>query len=241
MKNILITGASGAIGNACARAFLNEGCCVSALYYKNESEVRNLESFAKEGKIIFIKADLTSSDECRRAFAESVGAFGKIDTVVNCAGVSYTGLIQDTSDEELDRLMDINVKAAFYMCREAIGHMVKNHYGNIINISSIWGEVGASCETAYSLTKSAVIGLTKALSKEVGPSGIRVNCIAPGLIESKMNSIYSKEDIDAFADETPLMRIGTGEDAASCAVSLASDRASFVTGQVFGVNGGYVV
>ncbi len=241
MKNIFITGASGAIGGACCKAFLNAGCNVAAVYFKNQDAAKELCEYEKESKLYIIKADISSPDEVQKAFSEAVSVFGSIDTVVNCAGVALSSLVQDTGEDALSHLVDINVKGTFYVCREAASHMVPDHKGCIINISSMWGEVGASCEAAYSMTKSAVIGLTKALAKELGPSGIRVNCVSPGLIESKMNECYTKEDLDAIAEETPLMRIGTGEDVASAVMYLAGEGADFVTGQVLGVNGGFVI
>ncbi len=241
MKNILITGASGGIGKACCKAFLEKGCNVAALYFKNEEGAKELQKYTANSKPVIIKADITSSEDVKTAFKTAIDSFGSIDTVVNCAGISFAGVIQDTSEDDLSRLIDVNVKGTFYVCREAAKYMVQNHTGSIINISSMWGEVGASCESAYSMTKSAVIGLTKALAKELGPSGIRVNCITPGLIDTPMNSSYTKEDLDALVEETPLCRIGKGEDVASAAVFLASDKADFITGQILGVSGGYVI
>ncbi len=241
MKNILITGASGGIGKACCKAFLDKGCNVAALYFKNEEGAKELRKYAVNSKLVIIKADITSSEDVKTAFKTAIEEFSTIDTVVNCAGISFSGVIQDTCDDVLERLIDVNIKGTFRVCREAVSHMVKNQRGSIINISSMWGEVGASCETAYSMTKSAVIGLTKALAKETGPSGIRVNCITPGLIDTPMNSSYLKEDLDALVEETPLCRIGKGEDVASAAVFLASEKADFITGQILGVSGGYVI
>lgn len=241
MKNILITGASGGIGKACCRAFLDKGCNVAALYFKNEEGAKELRKYAVNSKFVTIKADITSSEDVKTAFKTAIEEFSTIDTVVNCAGISFSGVIQDTCDDVLERLIDVNIKGTFRVCREAVSHMVKNQRGSIINISSMWGEVGASCETAYSMTKSAVIGLTKALAKEVGPSGIRVNCITPGLIDTPMNSAYSPDELDAIVEETPIGRIGKGEDVASSALFLASDKADFITGQILGVSGGYVI
>ena len=241
MKNIFITGASGGIGKACCKAFLQKGCNVAAIYFKNEDSARELAKDATGSKLLLIKADISSETDTINAFEEAVQAFGTIDTVINCAGVSFGGLIQDTTEDTLSRLTDINIKGTFRVCALASKHMVQNRKGSIINISSMWGEVGASCEVAYSMTKAAVIGLTKALAKEVGPSGVRVNCISPGLIDTPMNSCYTKEDLDAIAEETPLCRIGEGEDIAKAALFLAGDESDFITGQILGVNGGYVI
>lgn len=241
MKNIFIAGASGAIGSACCKAFLDKGYRVTATYNKGDDRASELMAYAPEGLLKFVKADITSSEDVMRAFSEGIEFMGDIDTVVNCAGISFSGIIQDTDDKTLSRLVDINIKGAFYVCREAIGHMIGNQSGSIVNISSMWGEVGASCEVAYSMTKSAIIGLTKALAKEVGPSGIRVNCVTPGLIESKMNSCYTSEELATIVEETPLMRMGIGDDVAKAVLYLADSTSSFVTGQILGVNGGYVI
>ncbi len=239
MKNIFITGASGAIGCACCKAFLSLGCSVAAVYFSNKEELEKIES--QVGKLHILKADVSAADEIKKAFCEAVDKFGTIDTVVNCAGIALDAVIQDTDDEKLSHIIDVNIKGTYNVCREACRHMVANHKGSIVNISSMWGEVGASCESAYSMTKAAVIGLTKALAKEMGLSGIRVNCVSPGLIDTKMNDCYTREDLEAICDETPLMRMGTPEDVASAVIYLSGENASFVTGQVLGVNGGYIV
>lgn len=241
MKNVFITGASGAIGAACCRAFLSKGCNVAALYLKNEEGAKALQSCAVSSKLVVIRADVTESSQVRSAFQEAKEALGGIDTVVNCAGIAQSSVIQDTTDDALSALVDTNIKGTFYVCREAAGYMVSQHSGSIINISSMWGEVGASCEACYSMTKAAIIGLTKALAKELGPSGIRVNCITPGLIDTPMNSCYLPEELAAIADETPLMRMGTGDDVAGAVLYLAGEESSFITGQILGVNGGYVI
>ncbi len=241
MKNIFITGASGGIGNACCKAFLQKGCNVAAVYFKNEESVMELNAYAKSSRLVLIKADITLSQEAENAFNKALAEFGSIDTAINCAGVSFSGIIQDTTEDVLTYLTDVNIKGTFRVCAHAAKHMVQNHIGSIINISSMWGEVGASCEAAYSMTKAAIIGLTKALAKELGPSGVRVNCITPGLIDTPMNSCYTKEDLDAIADDTPLCRIGKGDDVASAVLFLAGEDADFITGQVLGVNGGYVI
>jgi len=239
MKNIFITGASGAIGSACCKAFLNMGCSVAAVYFSNREELEKIES--KDGRLHSIKADIAIAAEVKKAFWEAVDIFGEIDVVINCAGIALDAVIQDTDDEKLSHIIDVNIKGTYNVCREACRHMVTKHNGSIVNIASMWGEVGASCESAYSMTKAAVIGLTKALAKEVGPSGIRVNCVSPGLIDTKMNDCYTKEDLEVLCDDTPLMRMGTPEDVASAVIYLSGEKASFVTGQVLGVNGGYIV
>lgn len=241
MKTVLITGASGGIGSACAIEFLKNGYNVAATYLRNKQGVDALSEHALNSGLVAIRADVTSEEDIRRAFEETIEAFGSIDAVINNAGISLHGLIQDVTSEELSRIIDTNIKGSFYVCQNAARHMISCHCGSIINISSMWGEAGASCEAAYSMTKAAIIGLTKALGKELGPSGIRVNCITPGLIDTPMNAQIDRETIDYICEETPLMRIGTPMDVAHTALFLAEDKSSFITGQVIGVNGGYVI
>ncbi len=237
MKTVLITGASGGIGSACVKAFWDIGYNVAAVYCN--SSLDSLADYTE--RVMYLKADISSEKNVISMFDSANERFGIVDAVVNCAGVSSFGLIQDVTESELTRLIDINVKGSFYVCREAAKRMVSLHSGSIVNVSSIWGQTGASCEVIYSMTKAAVIGLTKALAKELGPSGIRVNCIAPGLIDTKMNSHLDAVDLSAFCEETPLMRMGTPQEVADAAVYLSCDKASFVTGQILGVNGGYLI
>ncbi len=241
MKTAIVTGASGDIGMACSKRLLDEGYKVVACYFKNEEAINSLVAYGNEENVLPVRADISNSHEVQKTVDEALNKFGTIDVLVNCAAISIHGIIQDVTEDELNRIIDINIKGTFNMCARVIDKMVKNHRGSIINISSMWGEVGASCEVAYSMTKSAVIGLTKALAKEVGPSGIRVNCVSPGLIDTKMNSCYTREDLDAISEETPLMRIGKPKDVAEAVLYLADDRSSFVTGQILGINGGYVI
>ncbi len=239
MKTVIITGASGDIGFALCKAFLKEGYNVVASY--NQNDVKPLESYAKESKVIYVKADVSKRKEVISLFNAAYEKFGSIDVVINNAAISLSGVFQDMTETQLSQIIDVNIKGVFYVSQLAAEYMLKNKSGSIINISSMWGEVGASCEAAYSMTKAAVIGLTKALAKELGPSGIRVNCISPGFIDTKMNACYSKEDIMQIVGDTPLCRIGKAEEVADAAVYIASDKASFITGQILGVNGGYVI
>jgi 3-oxoacyl-[acyl-carrier protein] reductase len=166
---------------------------------------------------------------------------GGIDVLINNAGISVSGLFTDITLEQEKRIWEVNVMGAMNCARYALPFMLNRKYGKIINISSMWGQTGASCEVHYSASKAALIGFTKALAKELGPSGINVNCIAPGFITTEMNSCHSPETFQQFKEETPLERLGTPEDIAQTAAFLASDKASFITGQVIGVNGGYVI
>ena len=163
------------------------------------------------------------------------------DLLVNNAGIAQQKLFTDVTEEEWDRIFAVNVKGLYTCCRAVVPHMVRRHAGSIINVSSIWGEVGASCEVPYSASKAAVIGFTKALAKELGPSGIRVNCVSPGVIATEMNAALDPETLDALREETPLGTIGTPEDAARAILWLAGEDSAFVTGQVLGVNGGFVI
>ena len=241
MNTAIVTGASGDIGKEICKKFLSEGYRVVACYLNNEASAKELENAYGKDRVLAIKADISKAEDVDSIYKNAQDTFGSIDVVVNNAAVALKGLIQDTTPKELDDICNINIKGTYLMCSIGVKYMVANHRGSIVNISSMWGEVGASCEVAYSMTKSAVIGLTKALAKEVGPCGIRVNCVSPGLIDTRMNSCYTKEDLDAICDETPLMRIGTPCDVADAVWYLSSDASSFVTGQVLGVNGGFVI
>ena len=241
MNTAIVTGASGDIGKEICREFLNKNYNVVACCLNNEASAKELvEEYGKD-RVLVIKADISKAEDVKNIYQSTQDTFGSIDVVVNNAAISLHGLVQDATEEELQRIVDINIKGSFFMCREAVKYMIPSHRGSIVNISSMWGEVGASCEVMYSMTKSALIGLTKALAKEVGPSGIRVNCVSPGLIDTKMNSCYTQEDIEAICEETPLMRIGTPLDVAKAVIYLSSGEASFITGQVLGVNGGFVI
>ena len=184
-----------------------------------------------------VKADVSNPAEVTAMFEE----IGSVDVLVNNAGISSQKLFTDITDDEWKKTIGVNLDAVFYCCKNALPHMIRQKSGAIINISSMWGEVGASCEVHYSASKAGVIGLTKALAKEVAPSGVRVNCIAPGVIMTDMMSDYDDKTINELKDETPLGRLGTPEDIAAAALFLASDDASFITGQTLGVNGGFII
>ena len=238
-KTVLITGASRGIGRACAKLFAERGYNVAANYFRSEQEALALEK--EYSNIMAVKADVADEHQVSH-MAELINRrFGDIDVLVNNAGIAMQKLFTDTEKREWDRLFDINVGGAFNCSREVAHSMIRNHRGKIINISSIWGITGASCEVAYSASKAAIIGLTKALAKELGPSGICVNCIAPGIIDTDMNGAIDAETIEELIDETPLQTIGKPKDIASMALYLASDDANFITGQIFGVNGGFLI
>ena len=187
------------------------------------------------------KANVANKLEVDLMIKETLYKFGSLDILVNNAGIAHDGLITETDEIDFDNIMDVNLKGVFNCCKAVTPSMVSRQSGKIINISSMWGQVGASCEVAYSAAKAGVIGLTKALAKELAPSGITVNCIAPGLIETSMNSNYTVEELNDFVSTIPLGRMGSADEIAAAVEFLASDKADYITGQVFGINGGYVI
>lgn len=242
-KTVVITGASKGIGAAMAILFARKDYNVVIGYNDSYQLAKMLSSsLASQGyNVIPVKANVANKLETDILIKEAIYKFGTVDILINNAGVAYNGLITDTDEHDADRIFDINLKGVFNCCRSVTPVMVNQKSGKIINISSMWGQVGASCEVAYSAAKAGVIGLTKALAKELAPSGITVNCIAPGLIDTSMNSNVSVEDLNAFVEDIPLGRMGTAEDVAETALFLASEGADYITGQILGVNGGYVV
>lgn len=238
MKNVLITGGSRGIGKQCVYEFIKNGYRVFLNYNNSKSEA---EEIAKETGAIIIKADVSNADEVKKMADYIHENYGKIDVIVNNAGISQIKLFTDISENDWDNMFDVNVKGMFLVTKAFIDDMILKQYGKIINISSMWGVTGGSCEVHYSASKAAVIGFTKALAKELGPSKIFVNCIAPGVIETEMNSHLSEEDIKELCNETPLERIGKPEEVAKAVMFLASDNADFITGQVINVDGGMVI
>ena len=238
MKTVLVTGGPRGIGREIVRAFCKEGYKVAFTY---KSSVAEAEALERECGAIAIRADSEDREAIAKAASEAQRALGGIGVLINNAAVSSFSLLSDLSDEEWDKTLAVNLTAPFLYCRAIIPGMVSRKSGRIINISSIWGLVGSSCEAHYSATKAALIGLTKALAKELGPSGITVNAIAPGVINTDMNAALDAEAISALCDETPLMRIGESSEVARAALFLAGDGADFITGDVLNVSGGIVV
>lgn len=237
-KTVFITGGSRGIGAECVKIFSENGYKVAFSYLKSDKEASSLAE--KYGAIPF-KADVSVSGEISTAIEEATRQLGKIDVLINNAGISGSTLFTDITDEAWDRMIGTNLSGAFYATRAVLPQMISRKSGVILNVSSMWGQVGASCEVHYSAAKAGLIGMTKALAKEVGPSGIRVNCVSPGVIDTDMNANLTKEDLDALKDETPLERIGNATDIAEALLFLASDKASFITGQDVGINGGLII
>lgn len=242
-KTVLITGASHGIGKATAMLFARQNYNVVINYNKSELEAKLLSSeLVSQGfNTIAIKADVRNRAQVEDMFLTINKIFGDVHILINNAGVASQNLFTETSETEWDNIFNVNVKGTFNCSQVALKSMIKNHFGKIINISSIWGITGASCEVAYSSSKAAIIGLTKALAKEVGPSGINVNVVAPGIIDTKMNSNIDKEVLNSLKEETPLCTIGTCEDIAETILFLASESSKFITGQVISPNGGFVI
>lgn len=242
-KTALITGASGGIGKETARVFASEGYALALNYYQSADEAHRLaEELEKTGcRVITLRADVSDREQVQRMVHTALSAFGGIDVLINNAGVSLWGQFQDVTEREWDRLFAVNVKGVYHCCQAVLPAMLHGKHGKIINISSVWGMTGASCEAAYSASKAAVIGLTRALAKEMGPSGIQVNCIAPGVIDTGMSRRLPEPVLRALREETPLGKLGTPADVAGAALFLASERADFITGQVLSPNGGFVI
>ncbi len=230
MRKVLVTGASRGIGAAIAREFSKNGDKVFINYNTSREKAENL---AREINGIAVWADVADPD----AVKEMLQKTGDIDVLINNAGFAQFSMFDALSDEDWHRMIDVTLSGAFYCTRGVLPHMIHQKQGSIINISSIWGVTGASCEVAYSTAKAGLIGMTKALAKEVGPSGIRVNCIAPGVIDTDMNAMLTPDTISDLIEEIPLGRIGTPEDIAKAVLFLAEPN-SFITGQVLSINGG---
>ena len=232
MKNVVITGGSRGIGAAAVKAFASRGDRVFFLYEKEHAAAKAVAEYTGATAI---RCDVADGEAVKAAFSQ----IGDVDILICNAGICHTGLMRMTSEQEWDRLFAVNVKGIYHCVNAATAAFLKKQAGCVITVSSMWGQVGASCEAAYSATKGAVIALTKALAKELGPSGVRVNCVAPGVILTDMCAEVDPDILKEMGDETPVGRNGTAQDVASAMVYLAD--AEFVTGQVLPVNGGYVI
>ena len=242
MKNVLITGGAKGIGRACAVLFAEKGCRVFIDYNTSEKEAFALEEELRaRGLSAFaLKADVSRSDEVERLFIEIEKRVKGVDVLVNNAGVSLIKTLDETAEREWDGVFAVNVKSAFLTSKRALPYMISRKAGSIVNVSSMWGVAGASCEVAYSASKSALVGFTKALAKELGPSGGRVNCVCPGVISTDMNGSLSPEVLGGLADGAALGRLGSAEEVAAAVCFLAGENASFITGQLLGVDGGFL-
>ena len=238
MKTVLITGGSRGIGSAMVKIFSDNGYSVAFTYKNSENEAKFL---AEQTNSLAIRADSTVEEDVRFAVREAERKLGHIDCLVNNSGIAAFSLFTDITLEEWNNMIASNLTGAFLYSREVLRSMISRKCGRIINVTSVWGLVGSSCEVHYSATKAALIGMTRALAKEVGPSGITVNAIAPGVINTDMNSMLSADDMAELAEETPVGRIGDPADVARAALFLASDDASFITGEVINVSGGFVI
>lgn len=239
----LVTGSSRGIGRAIAAQLAREGYAVGINYYERRDKAEELAAqLAREGcRALAVQADVSKRDEVNAMVKTVEDTFGPISVLVNNAGVAGQALFQDVTDALWERYFAVNLNGARNTIQAVLPHMLHEKAGVIVNISSIWGQHGASCEVTYSCTKHALIGLTRSLAMELAPSGIRVNCVAPGCIDTDMIANLSPEDKAELADSTALCRMGTAEDVGDAIALLASERARFVTGQVFGVDGGLLI
>ena len=242
-KTVLITGASRGIGAEIARQFALNGYNVAINYNKSEQPAILLKQEITQngGTAEIFKADVSNHSEVVNMVESIYSTFGFIDILVNNAGIAQQILFTDITPEIWATMLNTNLTSVYNCCNAVLPKMISEHKGNIINIASMWGETGGSCEVHYSASKAGVIGLTKALAKEVGLSGIRVNCVSPGVVMTDMMSGFDKETLDSLAEETPLNKLGTSLDIANAVLFLADEKSSFITGQVLGVNGGILV
>ena len=238
-KTAFVTGGATGIGKACAIALNQQGYNIVICYNKSEEQAKKLSSSLENS--IALKADLKDEKQVNAIVSEAMNTFGSIDLLVNNAGIAEQKMFCDITISDWDNMFDTNVRSMFLTCKAVLPHMISKKHGKIINISSMWGQVGSSCEVHYSASKAAIIGFTKALSKEVGLSNINVNCIAPGVIATPMNNNLTEETIADLKEETPLNRIGTPEDIANMVVFLSAEKSNFITGQIIGINGGMVI
>lgn len=238
IKRVLVTGGSRGIGRACVEYFSSLGCQVAFVYQKNEAAAAQT---AEKFGAIPIKCDVSFGDDVVKAVARAAEAMGGIDILVNNAAVSHIGLFDEMTDEQINNVMSVNLTGAMLVSRETVKYMLPQKCGRIINIGSMWGKTGAACEVHYSASKAGLRGFTVSLAKELGPSGITVNCIEPGVIATEMNASLDGDTLRELCDETPVCRIGTVDDVVNAVEFFASEKSSFITGQILGVDGGFAV
>lgn len=239
MSTAVITGSARGIGAATAALFADSGYNVVINYNTSEKEALALKEKLGD-KAIAVKADVSTPEGAKLLFEKANEAFGSVQVLVNNAGIAQQKLFTDITQADYDRMFDCNVRSVFNCCQCALPDMIHNKYGRIINVSSMWGVVGASCEVHYSASKAAVIGMTKALAREVAPSGITVNCIAPGVIDTPMNKGFDEATMNELIEETPVGRIGTPDDVARAVLFFADEKSGFITGQILGVDGAFI-
>ncbi len=241
-KTALVTGGAKGIGSAICRTLAKDGYKIAINYNSSQNEAVDLKNeLSAITEVEIFKADVSDSKQVKEMFSEIEKVFGGVDVLVNNAGIAGQMLFTDITDEMWQKMINVNLSGAFYCCREALKFMINKKSGKIINIASMWGETGASMEVHYSASKAGLIGLTKALAKEVGLSGVTVNAVSPGVIMTDMMNSFSEADIAVLKDETPLNSLGTAENVADAVSFLASEKADFITGQVISVNGGFVI
>ena len=243
MKTVLITGASRGIGATTAKLFAANGYTVAVNYHRSKQSAEQVvnEIVASGGDAFAVCADVSDEDAVKQMMKSVRQRVGHIDVLIHNAGVAKQGLLTDTTSNEWREMLGVHVDGAFYCCKEVIPFMLQNEGGKILIVSSMWGVTGASCEVAYSTAKAALIGFSKALAKELGPSNITVNCVAPGVINTDMCKSLDAQTMQELKEETPLQRLGPPEDVANTLLFLSSDKSSFITGQVIGINGGFVI
>lgn len=241
-KVALVTGGARGIGKAICRSLAKDGFKIAINYNNSEKEATALKNELSEiTEVDIFKCDVSDSNSVNAMFLEISQKLGNVNVLINNAGIAEQVLFTDTTDEMWQKMINTNLSGAFYCSREALKNMINEKNGVIINIASMWGEVGASMEVHYSTAKAGLIGMTKALAKEVGLSGVRVNAVSPGVVLTDMMNAFSEEDKEILKDETPLNTLGTPEDIADAVSFLVSDKARFITGQVLSVNGGFVI
>ena len=242
MKTVFISGASGEIGLEISRVFLDMGMNAVLLYNSGKDRIETLLSeYPDYDNVLPLRADLKDTGQMHAAVKAAKDRFPSVDILINAAGISSIGFFDATGDEQWDEILNINLKSAYLFSREFSKDMIRKRFGRIINISSIWGSRGASMEVMYSVTKAGMDALTRSLARELGPSGITVNSVAPGVIDTKMNSHLDSDEIEDLIGDTPVMRLGTPADVASAVRFLSGEDASFITGQVITVDGGFTV
>lgn len=235
---VIITGGSRGIGRATVELFTKNGHQVVFFYKTNQALADEL---CRLTGATAIKCDVKNSEDAATAITKAEDFLGGIDVLVNNAGISEFCFFDSITDEQWKNMIDTNLSGAFYVTREAVKHMISKKKGAVVNVGSMWGKVGASCEVHYSASKAGLRGMTMALAKELGPSGITVNCVEPGVIDTDMNAHLGKDDIEALCESTPIGRLGTPEEVAKLILFLCSPDASFITGQTIGIDGGFAI